>query len=149
MTKAAAGSLLALSLAAAVTVAAQAADEIRSGKWEFTTQMQLPSAVQSAPAGQAAGRNAPMTRNACIDAANPIPAEAQCKVDQVDRRGSLVTWTMTCNSVRGEIHSAGSARYTGSTMEGTVTARGPGPNGQVVDTPGPIAGRYLAPCDAK
>ena len=149
MTKAAAGSLLALSLAAAVTVAAQAADEIRSGKWEFTTQIQLPGAVQSAPAGQAAGRNAPMTRNACIDAANPIPAEAQCKVDQVDRRGSLVTWTMTCNSVRGEIHSAGSARYTGSTMEGTVTARVPGPNGQVVDTPGHIAGRYLAPCDAK
>ena len=60
MTKAAAGSLLALSLAAAVTVAAQAADEIKSGKWEFTTQMQLPG--QSAPAGQAAGRNAPMTR---------------------------------------------------------------------------------------
>ena len=149
MTKAAAGSLLALSLAAAVTVAAQAADEIRSGKWEFTTQIQLPGAVQSAPAGQAAGRNAPMTRNACIDAANPIPAEAQCKVDQVDRRGSIVTWAMTCTSPRGEIHSAGSARYTGNTMEGTVTARVPGPNNQVVDTPGHIAGRYLAPCDAK
>jgi hypothetical protein len=32
-----------------------------------------------------------MTRIACIDATNPVPAEAQCKVDQVDRRGSLVT----------------------------------------------------------
>jgi len=84
-----------------------------------------------------------------IDAANPIPAEAQCKVNQVDRRGSLVTWAMTCNSPRGEIHSAGSARYAGSTMEGTVTAQVPGPNGQTVDTPGHIAGRYLAPCDAK
>src|SRR5260370_37531067 len=122
---------------------------IKSGKWEFTTQMQLPGAVQSAPAGQAAGGNAPMTRTACIDAANPIPAEAQCKVDQVDRRGSLVTWAMTCNSPRGEIHSAGSARYAGNTMEGTVTARVPGPNGQPVDAPGHIAGRYLAPCDAK
>jgi hypothetical protein len=50
--------------------------------------MQLPGAVQSAPAGQAAGGNAPMTRTACINAANPIPEEAQCKVDQVDRRGS-------------------------------------------------------------
>ena len=99
MTRVARGNLLALSLAAAVTVAAQAADEIRSGKWEFTTQMQLPG--QSAPAGQAPGGNAPMTRTACIDAANPIPAEAQCKVDQVDRRGSLVTWAMTCNSPRG------------------------------------------------
>src|SRR5438445_6872308 len=116
MTRAAGGNLLALSLATAVSVAAQAADEIKSGKWEFTTQMQLPGAVQSAPSGQAAGGNAPMTRIACIDAANPIPAEAQCKVDQVDRRGSLVTWAMTCNSPRGEIHSAGSARYAGNTM---------------------------------
>jgi Protein of unknown function (DUF3617) len=143
MIRAAGGNLLALSLATAVSVAAQAADEIKSGKWEFTTQMQLPGA------GQAAGGNAPMTRAACIDAANPIPGEAQCKVDQVDRRGSLVTWAMTCDSPRGEIHSAGSARYAGNTMEGTVTARVPGPNGQPVDTPGHIAGRYLAPCDAK
>jgi len=142
MTRAAGGNLLALSLATAISVAAQAADEIKSGKWEFTTQMQLPGAVQSAPSGQAAGGNAPMTRIACIDAANPIPAETQCKVDQVDRRGSLVTWAMTCNSPRGEIHSAGSARYAGNTMEGTVTARVPGPNGQPVDAPGYIAGRY-------
>jgi len=141
MTRAAGGNLL------AVSVAAQAADEIKSGKWEFTTQMQLPG--QSAPAGQAPGGNAPMTRTACIDAANPIPAEAQCKVDQVDRRGSLVTWAMTCNSPRGEIHSAGSARYAGNTMEGIVTAQVPGPNAQPIDTPGHIAGRYLAPCDAK
>jgi hypothetical protein len=49
----------------------------------------------------------------------------------------------------GEIHSAGSARYAGNTMEGTVTARVPGANGQPVDAPGHIAGRYLAPCDAK
>src|ERR1700730_13081805 len=62
MTRAAGGTLLALSLATAVSVAAQAADEIKSGKWEFTTQMQLPRAVQAAPSGQAAGGNAPMTR---------------------------------------------------------------------------------------
>ena len=43
MTRAAGGNLLALSLASALSVAAQAADEIRSGKWEFTTQMQLPA----------------------------------------------------------------------------------------------------------
>ena len=112
MTRAARGNLLALSLVAALAGPAQAAGEIKSGKWEFTTQMQLPGAVQSGPAGQAADRNAPMTRTACIDGANPIPAEAQCKVDQVDRRGSLVTWAMTCNSPRGEIHSAGGRRAT-------------------------------------
>jgi hypothetical protein len=49
MARAAGGNLLALSFAVAVSVAAQAADEIKSGKWEFTTQMQLSGAVQSAP----------------------------------------------------------------------------------------------------
>ena len=113
--------MLALSFVAAVSVAAQAADEIKSGKWEFTTQIQLPGALQSAPASQAAGSNAPVSRTARIDAANPIPAEPQCKVDQMDRRGSLVTWAMTCNSPRGEIHSAGLARYASNTMEGPLS----------------------------
>jgi hypothetical protein len=40
--------------------------------------------------------------------------------------------------------TAGSARYAGNTMEGTVTARVPGSNGQPVDTPGDIAGRPLS-----
>ena len=112
--------------------------------------MQLPGAAQSPPGVQAsAGGNAPMTRTACIDAANPIPAEAQCKLDRVDRQGGVVTWAMTCNTPRGPILSAGSGRYAGDAMEATLTARVPGPNGQPVDTPGRITGRYLAPCDEK
>ncbi len=90
-----------------------------------------------------------MTLTACINSANPIPAEGTCNVDRVDRRGSLVNWAMTCNSPRGPIQSAGSARYAGDTMEATLTARVPGPNGQPIDTPGHITGHYLGPCDAK
>ncbi len=144
MTKAAGGILLTLVLASAISAASQAADEIKGGKWQFTTQMQSPPGVQPA-----AGGSAPMTLTACIDAANPIPAEGQCKLDRTDRHGSLVTWAMTCNSPRGPIISAGSGRYAGDTMEATLTARVPGPNGQPIDTPGRITGRYLGPCDAK
>jgi hypothetical protein len=150
MTRTTGGLLLTLALASIMSAAPRAADEIKAGKWQFTTQMQSPGAVQSPPGVQAsAGGNAPMTRTACIDAANPIPAEGQCKLDRVDRNGSTVTWVMTCNSPRGPILSAGSGRYSGDTMEATLTARVPGPNGQPVDTPGRITGRYLAPCDAK
>jgi len=150
MTRAVGGILLTIVLATASSVASRAADEIKGGKWQFTTQMQLPGAAQSPPGVQgSAGGNAPMTRTACIDAANPIPAEAQCKLDKVDRRGSVVTWAMTCDSPRGPILSAGSGRYAGDTMEATLTARVPGPNGQPVDAPGRITGRYLAPCDTK
>jgi hypothetical protein len=150
MTRAAGGILLTIVLASAISVAPWAADEFKAGKWQFTTQMQLPVAAPSPPGVQAsAGGSAPMTRTACIDAANPIPAEAQCTLDRVDRHGSVVTWAMTCNSPRGPIQSAGSGRYAGDTMEATLTARVPGPNGQPVDTPGHITGRYLAPCDTK
>lgn len=150
MTRAARGILLTVILAGAVSVGSQAADEIKGGKWQFTTQMQSPGGSQQPPGAQAAaGGNAPMTLTACIDSANPIPAEGQCKLDQTDRHGSVVTWAMTCNSPRGPIRSAGSARYAGETMEATLTARVPGPNGQPVDTPGRITGRYLGPCDAK
>ena len=142
--------LLTLVLTGAIPAAAQAADEIKAGKWQFTTQMQMPGAAQAPSGAQGtAGGNAPMTRAACIDAANPIPAEGQCTLDQVDRRGGLVTWAMTCNSPRGPIRSAGSARYAGDTMQATLTARVPGPDGQPADAPGTITGRYLGPCDAK
>ena len=92
MIRAAGGILLTLVLAGTSSVPSRAADEIKAGKWEFTTQMQLPGAAQSPPGVQAsAGGNAPMTRTACIDAANPIPAEGQCKLDRVDRQGGVVT----------------------------------------------------------
>ena len=150
MTRAAGGILLTIVLAGASSVPSRAADEIKAGKWQFTTLMQLPGAAQSPPGVQAsAGGNAPMTRTACIDAANPIPAEAQCKLDRVDRHGNAVAWAMTCNTPRGPILSAGSGRYAGDTMEATLTARVPGPTGQPVDSPGRITGRYLGPCDAK
>jgi hypothetical protein len=150
MIRAAGVILLTIVLAGASSVPSRAADEIKAGKWQFTTQMQLPGAAQSPPGVQAsAGGNAPMTRTSCIDAANPIPAETQCKLNRVDRHGGAVTWAMTCNSPRGPILSAGSGRYAGDTMEATLTARVPGPNGQPVDTPGRITGRYLGPCDTK
>ena len=150
MTRSAGRILLTITLVGAGSVPSRAADEIKAGKWQFTTEMQVPGAAQSPPGVQpAAGSNAPMVRTACIDAANPIPAEAQCKLDRVDRHGSVVTWAMTCNSPRGPILSAGSGRYTGDAMEATLTARVPSPAGQPLDTPGRISGRYLGPCDVK
>jgi Protein of unknown function (DUF3617) len=148
--RAAEGILIAV-LLTGFTATAHGADEIKGGKWQFTTQMQMPVTAPSQAGGaQARPGGAPdMTRTACIDAANPIPAEAQCKIDKVERNGGVVTWAMTCNSPRGPIQSAGSARYAGDTMEATMTARVPGPSGQPVDTPGRITGRYLGPCDTK
>jgi len=147
--------LLAALLAGMAPGTGRAADEIRSGKWQFTTQMQMPAKAQTMPGAQAQSGVSPnMTHTACIDAANPVPAETrqgnvQCKLDKVDRNGGNVTWSMTCNSPQGPIQSAGTARYTGDTMEAALTARVPGPSGQAVDAPGRITGRYLGACDVR
>ena len=106
----------------------------------------------AAPASQSGGRE--MTHSACIDANNPVPAaprqgDVVCNVDKVQRNGGVVTWSMTCSSPQGPIHSAGTARYSGDTMEATLTARIPGPNGQPIDAPGRTTGRYLGPCNAR
>lgn len=147
---AAKGTLLAAFLAGVMPAASDAADPVKPGKWQFTTQMELPTMPQSAPAAQpgpAAGQ--PMTRTACIDPAHPIPVEQQCKLDDMTRKGSTVTWSMTCNTPQGLAHSTGSAHYAGDSMTAALTARIPGPDGQPVNAPGRITGRYLGPCEAK
>jgi Protein of unknown function (DUF3617) len=129
---------------------ARAAGEIKPGKWQFTTEMQLPAAPQTAPGAQpSSAANRPLTRTACIDPAHPIPAEEQCKLDTMKRTGSKISWAMTCNSPQGPVHSTGSGRYAGDTMEGTLTAHVPGPDGRPMGAPGRITGRYLGPCEPK
>jgi hypothetical protein len=65
MTRAARGILLTVVLASAMPAASRAADEIKGGKWQFTTQMQPPGGSQSPPGVQAsAGGDAPMTLTA-------------------------------------------------------------------------------------
>lgn len=147
--RAAQGILLAALLSGFAPAAARAADAVKTGKWQFTTQMQLPAPQSPAGSQSAAGSGQPMTRTACIDAAHPIPVEAPCKLDDVRQNGGTVTWTMTCNMPQGPVHSTGSAHYAGETMEANLIARVPGPNGQPVDAPGRIMGRYLGPCDER
>jgi hypothetical protein len=149
------GILLAAFVTGILAGAAGAAEEIKGGKWQFNTQMQLPASAQPSPATQTTQSGSPgMMRTACVDADNPVPAETQqgnirCTLDRVDRNGGVVTWSMTCNAPHGPIHSAGAARYSGDTMEATLTARVPGPNGHPVDAPGRITGHYLGPCNPK
>jgi hypothetical protein len=139
---AASGIALAAALTAIAPLAVQAIEPIKSGEWQFTTHMQLPGMTQGAG-------DQGMTRTACINPANPIPADTGCNFGSVNRNGGVVSWTMTCSSPVGPIQSAGSARYFGETMQATLTAQIPGANGRPADAPGTITGRYLGPCNAK
>jgi Protein of unknown function (DUF3617) len=144
---------LAILLIGMVTTApANAADQIRGGKWQFTTEMRMPATAQSSAGAQA--RPTRMTRMACIDPANPVPAETQgdvqCKVDKMQRNGGTVTWSMTCTPPQGApVRSDGVAHYAGTTMEATFTTHMTAQNGHPVDNPGRISGRYVGACEAR
>lgn len=148
------GILFAAAAGLMAPAAACAADEIKGGKWQFTTQMRMPPPTQP-PSGAAppSGGNTGMTRTACVDPANPVPAETrqgnvQCKLDTMQRQGGTVTWSMTCVAPQGPpIRSDGVAHYKGDTMEATLTAHMIAPNGQPFDNPGRITGHYLGACD--
>jgi hypothetical protein len=142
--------LLVALLAAILPGAAPVAGEIKAGKWQFTTEMQLPAMPQSAAGAQTGpASNQPITRTSCIDPDHPIPAEQQCTIDNMKRRDGSVSWTMTCSSPQGPVHSSGSAHYTGDTMSARLTAQIPGPNGKPANAPGRITGRYLGPCEPR
>src|SRR5438105_1464972 len=66
------GILIAALVVGAAAASGVAAQEIKSGKWQFTTQMQIPASMTTSPAGGPG-----MTRTACVDAANPVPPETQ------------------------------------------------------------------------
>ncbi len=147
---------LAASLAAAVVTAeAHAADEIRAGKWQFTTEMRMPVGAPSPPGAQSQpGGPTKMTRMACITPANPVPVETegnvQCKIDREQRNGGTVSWSMTCTPPRGApVRSDGVAHYRGSAMEANFTTHLTAPNGQPIDNPGRITGYYVGACDTK
>jgi hypothetical protein len=137
------------------TSAAGAADEIRNGKWQFTTEMQMPATAQpgsSVPAGP--GSNTKMTRIACISQENPVPAgtqrDVQCKVDKMQRSGDTVTWAMTCTPPQGTpVRTDGVAHYAGTTMQGTFTTHMTAPNGTPADNPGRISGHYVGACEGR
>lgn len=57
-----------------VATTSHAADEIRAGKWQFTTETRMPTGMQPAPGVQMQQPDAgtKMTRTACITPTDPV-----------------------------------------------------------------------------
>ncbi len=142
-----------LSLLLGAAGAAQAADEIRPGKWEFTTQTQMPNMPpmpqmppgMSLPPGMSmgAGGAMTMTHTSCVESSKPVPDNPghDCKIDKMERNGGTVTWAMTCKSPEGPVKSDGVAHYNGDKMDATIATR---MSGQTVSQR--ITGRHVGPC---
>jgi len=130
------------------------ADTVRPGQWEFTSQMQvpgmpqLPAGAQLPPNVQAQAGGMKSTYRTCVDSEKAVPSDprGQCKIENVRRDGPTVTWTGACATGQGTVRSEGVARYSGNTMDATLTTQVPGANGQTMKTTQHITGHYVGPC---
>jgi hypothetical protein len=165
-----AGSLVAGSLVAGASVVlaqAPGPDTIKPGKWEYTvtTRMpnmpKLPPGIQLPPNVQIQTGAGGMTikNTSCVTSADPTAelrkphgprgADGQCKVEKMENKGNTVSWLTTCTTPNSTVHSEGTARYTGETMEADLKNRTSGQGAPANEVTSHVVGRYLGPCDSK
>ncbi|MBV9016745.1 MAG: DUF3617 family protein [Alphaproteobacteria bacterium] len=131
-----------------------AADEIKPGEWQFTSELQAPapmagpqsSTPRSAEPQPPADNSAKTTHKACIASNSAVPAglDPRCKLDGAQRQGPRVTWSMNCANTR--VRSDGVAQYHGDTMDGTMVSHVPSAEGAAMDLTQHITGRFVGPC---
>ena len=151
----AAAAILLATFQAGTMMSAGAAETIKPGRWEFTSQMQMPGGAQmpsgtSLPPGVQGrpGGGMSATHSSCInpDQAVPTDPRPECRVERMQRNGATITWSASCTTGQGTVRSDGVAHYAGNAMEAALTTHVPGQGGAVMDTKQRITGRYLGPC---
>lgn len=141
--------------------AAGAAESVREGKWEFTSEMQmegmpqmpaLPPGVKLPPGVSVSTRGNSMhsTVVKCITKDDLVPASDQkadnkCKTTRMERRGNTINWTTVCNDNGMKITGDGVATYTGEVMDSTMTMTSQG-QGQSTRQVVKTKGKYLGVC---
>lgn len=144
----------ALLLAGPAILPAHAADQVKPGKWEFTSKLDMASPPKL-PAGVSlpAGMKLPtsgmaVTHTQCVNTETSVPNDPRsgCKIDRIRRHGSAIDWWTTCHTAQGTANSAGSARYSGDTMAATMNTRTPNGSGGFIQTTQHITGHYLGAC---
>lgn len=114
-------SLLAVAVCAAMVAPVLAQSPMREGKWEITTQMQMPDMPMQMPA---------TTKVRCITKAqlddpestlpggSPDPS-ADCEVSNYKAEGKAVTWKLTCTGSQA-MTGEGSIVFDGDRYDGTM-----------------------------
>ncbi|MFA6497822.1 MAG: DUF3617 family protein [Desulfurivibrionaceae bacterium] len=140
---------------------AGAADGIREGKWEFTSEMQmegmpqmpaLPPGVKLPPGMSVSTRGNTMRSTVvkCITKDDLVPASDQktdnkCKATKMERKGNTITWGTVCDDGGMKIKGDGVATYTGEVMDSTMTMTTQG-QGQSMKQVVKTKGKYLGVC---
>jgi hypothetical protein len=89
---------------------------VKPGKWEVTTRMEMPGMQMNMP---------PMTHTQCITETDYVPQTGQpgeeCEVTRTRVSGDTVTWTMHCHGKGGEMNGTGKVTYQGDSFKGEIS----------------------------
>jgi len=112
---------------------------VKAGKWEVTTRMEMPGMQMNMP---------PMTHTQCITENDYVPQTSQhgeeCKITQTRVSGDTVTWTMHCRGEGGEMNGSGTVTYRGDSFEGEISmSMAPSGMSMTIYT----SGRRIGECD--
>jgi len=143
---------------------AEADDQIKAGKWEFSVLVpgvtQIPAGLKNQPGVQLVADGMTISRTECISPGNPLPpmargqstphdADHPCKVDQTDVSGDTVRWSWSCATDKVTVQSKGVVHYHGETLDGALTTRTSTAGHPPIERSQSLTGRHLGPCDDK
>jgi len=112
--------------------------DMREGKWEITTKMEMPGMPMSIP---------PSKHTQCLTKKDLIPQNTQsgqeCQISQSKVTGNTVTWSIKCSGEGGETKGTGTMTYSGDNFKGTMKISMPYQNMEMTST---IDGRRIGDC---
>ena len=114
-----------------------ATPNIKEGKWEMTTKMEMKGMPMEMPA---------VKHTQCLTKQDFVPqepaADQKCEPVKSKVSGDTVTWTIKCNGEGGPMTGNGKITYSGDSFKGTVNMKQGG-----MDMTSHISGKYIGKCD--
>jgi len=112
--------------------------DIREGRWEITTSVDMPGMPVSIP---------PQKHIQCITRKDLVPQNSgnnqDCEITEQNISGNTVTWKMRCKSAAGTTTGSGQITYGKDTFSGTFTSDVPQANMKMTSK---MSGRRIGPC---
>ena len=118
---------------------ADAVPDMREGKWEITTRVEIPGMPTNMP---------PTKTTQCLTKKDLVPENSQpgqeCRFPETKVTGNKVTYSMECKGQGGEMKGAGEITYSGDTFKGTMKMQMPHANMEMVSH---MEGKRIGGCD--
>lgn len=125
----------------AVASAAFAEPNMRDGRWEITSRVEMEGMPMAMPATK---------YTQCITKKDMVPQKPEknqdCKITNTKVSGDTVSWSMRCKSKEGTVDSNGKITYKKETFDGTMHTTVNSPGSGKMEMTQHMSGRRIGDC---